>query len=88
MDKFVLYKVFSKTCGPCKLLENNLVDANIKHTSIDIDSTEGESFVDKYGIRSVPTLLIIDSESNEVVKKHVGLLNIEGLKDFVLSYIS
>ena len=55
MDKFVLYKVFSKTCGPCKLLENNLVDANIKHTSIDIDSTEGESFVDKYGIRSVPT---------------------------------
>ena len=29
MDKFVLYKVFSKTCGPCKLLENNLVDANI-----------------------------------------------------------
>ena len=65
-----------------------LVDANIKHTSIDIDSTEGESFVDKYGIRSVPTLLIIDTESNEVVKKHIGLLNIEGLKDFVLSYIS
>ena len=43
-----LVKVYSETCGPCKVLERNLQDANIEHKSIDFLTDEGEEFVNKY----------------------------------------
>ena len=77
-----LVKVYSETCGPCKVLERNLQDANIEHKSIDFLTDEGEEFVNKYDVRSVPTLLLLDDNDN-LLKKHSGLLNVEELKEFI-----
>lgn len=74
-------KIYSKTCGPCKVLENNLQAAGIPHENIDIQSVEGENIIDKYEIKTVPTLIIIDDEGN-VVKRHNGLLGVQELKEF------
>lgn len=74
-------KIYSKTCGPCKVLESNLRVANIPHENIDIQSVEGENIIDKYEIKTVPTLIIIDDEGN-VVKRHNGLLGVQELKEF------
>lgn len=77
-----LVKVYSETCGPCKVLERNLQDANIEHKSIDFLTDEGEEFVNKYDVRSVPTLLLLDDNDN-LLKKHSGLLNVNKLKEFI-----
>lgn len=74
-------KIYSRTCGPCKVLESNLQLAGIPHESIDVQSIEGENIIDKYEVRAVPTLILIDDEGN-VMKRHTGLLGIQELKEF------
>ena len=75
-------KIYSKTCCPCKVLEKNLQLAGIEHESVDINSEAGEEAVDQYGIRTVPTLVLLN-DNNELIRKQVGLLNVEELKKFV-----
>lgn len=74
-------KIYSRTCGPCKVLESNLQLASIPHESVDVQSIEGENIVDKYEVRAVPTLILIDDEGN-VMKRHTGLLGVQELKEF------
>lgn len=74
-------KIYSKTCGPCKVLENNLQLAGIPHENIDVQSIEGEDVVSKYKVTTVPTLIIVDDEVN-AVKRHNGLLGVQELKEF------
>lgn len=61
----VLVEVFSKTCGPCKMVkqqltkivENEELPCNVEVLTIDI-ADDQEYLVDEYGIRSVPHFLI------------------------------
>ena len=76
-----LIKVYSKTCGPCKVLEKNLIESGIQYDSVDIASDEGDEIVDKYNIRNVPTLLLVD-DNGTLINKHVGILNSEKIKKF------
>ena len=78
-----LLKIYSDTCGPCKVLEKNLQLANIEHESFNIASEQGEEIVDKYDIRAVPTLILLN-DNNEVIKKHTGVMNIEDLRNFIV----
>ena len=68
-------KIYSRTCGPCKVLESNLQLAGIPHESIDVQSIQGEDIASKYEIRT------LDDEGN-VVKRHSGLLGVQELKEF------
>lgn len=74
-------KIYSRSCGPCKVLENNLQLANIPHESIDAQSAEGYDAVIRYDVKTVPTLLLVDDNDN-VVKKHTGILGVQELKRF------
>ena len=74
-------KIYSKTCGPCKVLENNLQLAGIPHESVDVRSAQGEEIVAKYEVKTVPTLLLVDEEG-KVIKRHTGLLRVQELKEF------
>lgn len=64
-----------------KILESNLQVAGIPRESIDVQSAEGHNVVAKYGIRVVPTLILVDDKGN-VVKRHSGLLGVQELKEF------
>lgn len=74
-------KIYSRTCGPCKVLEIALQLAGIPHESIDVQSVQGEDIASKYEIKTVPTLILVDDEGN-VVKRHSGLLGVQELKEF------
>lgn len=79
-----LIKIYSKTCGPCKVLEKNLKESRVKYDNVDITSKEGETLVEQYNIRTVPTLLLID-DNGSIIKKHIGILNVEDIKSFIIN---
>ena len=63
-----LVKVFSKTCGPCKVLDKNLKESGVEYDSVDIESDEGDNLIEKYNIRNVPTLLLVSDDGTLVDK--------------------
>jgi thioredoxin 1 len=67
-------------CGPCKMLARNLedVDTNIPIEVIDID--EKQDIAVEYGVRGVPTLVML--EENVEVKRLVGMTSLKQLEDW------
>ena len=67
-------------CGPCKMLARNLedVDTNIPIEVIDID--EKQDIAVEYGVRGVPTLVMLDE--NVEVKRLVGMTSLKQLEDW------
>lgn len=76
-----LIKLYSNSCGPCKVLENNLKQANIEHENVLVASDKGEELVEKYNVRNIPTLLLLDDNDN-LIKKFTGILTPDKLKEF------
>ena len=76
-----LIKIYSKTCGPCKVLEKNLVESGVKYDSVDVASEEGEDLTETYSVRAVPTLLLVDDNST-LLNKRTGILSVDEIKLF------
>ena len=62
-----LYKFYGNFCAPCKalstLLDNMKLDVPIVNVDIEDDT---EDLVTKFYIRNVPTLVLVDSNENEL----------------------
>lgn len=73
-------------CGPCRAFASTFKKVSemeqykdIEFKSIDIEADEdGELLTEKYNVRSVPTIVLLD-ENDEVVYKLMGNVS---LKDF------
>lgn len=67
-------------CGPCKMLAKNLesINTNIPVEVIDID-VHNEVAID-YGVRGVPTLVMLDE--NTEVKRLVGMQSLKDLENW------
>jgi thioredoxin 1 len=71
-------------CGPCKSLATNIGQADISGVTfevIDIDKNEEAALY--YGIRSVPTLVMIKDDN--VIKRHSGVMTPSQLKEWIYS---
>lgn len=62
-------------CGPCRVFANTFKKVSemekykdIEFKSVDIEEDEGELYVEKYNIRSVPTILLLDENDNIIYK--------------------
>ena len=77
-------KFYADWCGPCKMLTEVIHNAqekiNIPIEEIDIDKDSDSAVL--YGIRSVPTMILLDSNNNEL-KRVVGSLNQTDLLTFL-----
>lgn len=83
-DKKVLVDFYATWCGPCQLISPIIEEIakeneNIKVIKIDVDKFPELSR--KYGIMSIPTLMVF-SEGKEV-KKHIGYLDKKGIEDLL-----
>lgn len=79
-----LLKFHATWCQPCKMLSRVIEDAADKITmpmeEVDID--QNQDLAIKYGIRGVPTLVIVDEEGKEVSRKS-GMLMENQLLEFL-----
>jgi len=67
-------------CQPCKTLAENLERAELKLPIEVIDIDVNEDIANQYGIRSVPTLVLLDE--NIEVKRNVGVKTPKLLKEW------
>lgn len=80
----VLVDFFANWCGPCKMLSPVLDDiaserSNVKIVKVDVD--KNEELAKKYGIMSIPTLLLF--KNGQVIDKHIGYIS----KDMLIEMI-
>ena len=77
-------KFYATWCEPCKALSKIIEGAQDKITiSIeDIDIEKNMELAQKYGIRGVPALVIVDEDGTEI-KRQSGMLMEDKLLEFL-----
>lgn len=71
-------------CNPCKALQKNLGEADITGVTIEvIDIDKNQEAAIFYGIRSVPTLVMVKDDN--VIKRHTGVMTPSQLKEWIYS---
>lgn len=78
-----ILKFFSKTCGPCKWMSNVL--SNIKGAyieDIDIEEDSNSELVERYGVKSIPTLIFVDNDGS-VITELRGIVPLEKIQSIV-----
>lgn len=78
---YVLVDFFANWCGPCKMLTPELEKAksDIKVIKVDVDIYE--ELAHKYGVMSIPTLILFDH--GEPIKKNIGFIDKKKIEEFI-----
>lgn len=75
-----LLKFGANWCTPCRVLEERLKGFDACELEVfDVDDEANEHYVEKFGIRGIPLLVLVDDEGNEL-KRWSGLVNVEDVK--------
>jgi len=80
-----LLKFYAPWCQPCKGL-SMVIEGAADKIAVPIEDVNIDEDIDtaiQYGVRSVPTLILVD-ENGIAVKKNVGALNESQLLDFLI----
>lgn len=77
-----ILKFYAEWCGPCKVVGQNLKEANLPIRIVDVDVEDNEGLVLGHRVRSVPTTILLDDKGNEV-KRWTGIFDINELKEMI-----
>lgn len=82
MENIKVLKFSASWCAPCSMLSKVIasIETNIPFEEIDID--ENQQYAQQFGIRGVPTLIMVDAESKEI-KRVSGMMSIPDLKEWL-----
>lgn len=84
MNKILLFKM--STCSPCKLLSKLFTQLNIQKKEIILDEDDNANTIaDKYNVKSVPTVIVLNNEGEEL-GRFVGSRNKEQLLEELNKY--
>lgn len=77
-----ILKFSADWCRPCKQLSAIMDKMEIPYTLEQIDIDEKDDIAISYGIRSVPTLVLVEDDGKEL-KRLVGLANETKIKEWL-----
>ena len=83
-NNLVVVDFFATWCGPCRMLSPILSDVSgeVKDaTFYKVDVDECPDIARKFGVMSIPTLVII--KNGKEVDRNIGLLNRDDLIEFI-----
>lgn len=72
-------------CSPCKHLSKILADVTYPFPVEYLDLDEDFEKAQQYAVRSVPTIILLDNEGNEV-ERHVGIISPSELEEKFFYY--
>lgn len=67
-----IIKIGAPWCGPCRALKTELTSFDTVPI-IELDAEDDEKEVDKYKVKSLPTLIFLN-ENDEEISRHVGMI--------------
>jgi len=75
-----LLKFYATWCNPCNAMTEIMEEITFPYEVISVDIEENMDLALKYGVRSVPTLVLVN-ENGEKVTSNVGLLDKKGITE-------
>ena len=78
-------KFYSPCCGQCKVVAKEFKDHPIDVSVEDINVMENPEVVDKYNVKSLPTILLLN-DKEEVVETWHGIIKSEVINNKVKEY--
>jgi len=88
-----VFDVWAEWCPPCKKFGPIFSQVASEYgdravfTKVDADTDQGNEFLNEYGIRGIPTILILDSE-NSIIFQHAGILSADAFRSVLDSHIA
>lgn len=80
MPKLLAFK--AKWCQPCKQMEPTLDKIERRATVEKIDIEENEELTQRFGVRGVPFLVLLDDQDREL-GRHQGVMREHELKSWI-----
>ncbi len=89
-DRVIVVDFFAPWCGPCVKLSSELEELANSRSSLDYDIVkinvdESPNLVRKYGIDSIPVIMIF--KNGKLVEKNVGYINRNNIQNLVEKHI-
>ena len=78
-------KFYSPCCGQCKVVAKEFKDHPIDASVEDINVMENPEAVDKYNVKSLPTILLLNNKE-EVVETWHGIVKSEVINSKIKEY--
>lgn len=80
----VLVDFYAPWCGPCKMIAPIVEQISAEFTQlkvVKVNADNAQELMVRYGIRGIPTLLLI--ENGELINTKVGAASLSQVKEFV-----